>query len=73
VKTAYDVEDILVNWDAEWESRKANFMEYLFELYKPADRTYTGLWQRFKDDLADFYRDYALSLPPSFGLDSCEQ
>lgn len=29
------------------EQQKADFMEHLFEVYKPSNNCYTGLWERF--------------------------
>jgi hypothetical protein len=44
------------------ENGKANFMDYLYELYdrdnaEPGLKgTYTGLWERFKNDTAQIMR-----------------
>ncbi len=53
----YDVDHILFHWDAFHENRKAEFMEELYQAYQPADHTFTGLWERFKEDLANLYRN----------------
>lgn len=37
----------LENWDAIAEQKKADFMEHMYQVYKPANKCYTGLWQRF--------------------------
>jgi hypothetical protein len=37
----------LFNWDVKKEQQKAAFMEHLFDVYKPSNNCYTGLWQRF--------------------------
>jgi hypothetical protein len=29
------------------EQQKADFMEHMFESYKPSNNCYTGLWERF--------------------------
>ena len=56
-------EDLLANWDANAEQDRADFLEWLYEFYKCTDGLYTGLYQRFIDDLADgllldLYNDY---------------
>lgn len=38
---------VLLAWDVQAEQRKADFLEYLYDLYKPEDHTYTGLYQDF--------------------------
>ena len=43
----YNQEEILLNWDVKREQRKADFMEHLFDVYKPSNNCYTGLWQKF--------------------------
>jgi hypothetical protein len=43
----YNQEEILLNWDVKKEQRKADFMEHLFDVYKPSNNCYTGLWERF--------------------------
>ena len=43
----YNQEEILLNWDVKKEQRKADFMEHLFDVYKPSNNCYTGLWQKF--------------------------
>ncbi len=55
-KYTYDVENVLLKWDVKAEQEKADFIEYLFELYNPPSRLYTGLWERFKEDLARSFR-----------------
>jgi hypothetical protein len=37
----------LRSWDVVQEQKKADFMEHLYQVYQPADHTYTGLWERF--------------------------
>jgi hypothetical protein len=37
----------LFNWDVKKEQQKADFMEHLFDVYRPSNNCYTGLWQRF--------------------------
>jgi hypothetical protein len=48
----FDWQRVLDNWDVEEEQKKADFIEFLYELYQPGDGLYTGLWQRFKEDIA---------------------
>lgn len=37
----------LFGWDVKKEQQKADFMEHLFDVYRPSNNCYTGLWQRF--------------------------
>jgi len=37
----------LQSWDAKKELQKADFMEHIYQVYRPTDHTYTGLWERF--------------------------
>jgi hypothetical protein len=37
----------LQSWDAKKELQKADFMEHIYQVYRPTDHTYTGLWGRF--------------------------
>jgi hypothetical protein len=41
----------MTNWisnlDAIEEQKKADFMEHVYQVYKPSNHCYTGLWQRF--------------------------
>jgi hypothetical protein len=37
----------LENWDVVAEQKKADFIEHIYQCYKPGDGCYTGLWQRF--------------------------
>lgn len=58
----FDLNKILLTWDYKNEQTKADYLEILFKIYEPADRTYTGLWQRFLKDigkivLEDFKED----------------
>lgn len=52
-----DTEGFLIDWDTQAEQRKADFMEWLYELYNPEDHTYTGLWEKYKEDIASYFRD----------------
>jgi hypothetical protein len=53
----FDWQGVLDNWDVKAEQRKADFMEFLYDMYEPENGLYTGLWQRFKDDIACGMRD----------------
>jgi hypothetical protein len=55
----FDLDQILLTWDYKNEQTKADFLEDLYKIYKPADKTYTGLWQRFLKDIGKiFVEDY---------------
>lgn len=56
LKHDYDIQDVLLNWDVPKEQEKADFIEFLFGIYNPPSRLYTGLWERFKEDLARSFR-----------------
>lgn len=56
-KHVYDIEDVLLTWDVVAEQRKANFMEFLYHKYKPENHCYTGLADRFKEELFVTFRD----------------
>lgn len=54
----FDYETILKNWDATKEQQKADFMEHLYQCYRPANCCYTGLWERFlHEEAGPFGRD----------------
>lgn len=55
---AFDLEQILTAWDVSWEQHKAEFLDELYEFYSPANYCYTGLFQRYQKDLAEFVRDF---------------
>jgi len=52
----FDLEDILANWDTQAEQRKADFLEALYDFYRPDNGLYTGLFQRFQRDLTSTAR-----------------
>lgn len=56
-KHIYDIENVLRTWDVPAEQRKADFLEFLYQHYKPANHCFTGLYERFKEDLAQVVRD----------------
>jgi hypothetical protein len=43
----FSYQEILDNWDVVREQQKADFQEHLYNVYKPSNHCYTGLWQRF--------------------------
>jgi hypothetical protein len=54
----YNQEEILRTWSVKKEQQKADFMEHLFDVYKPSNNYYTGLWQRFcMGEAGDYCRD----------------
>lgn len=53
----FDWQEVLDTWDVVAEQRKADFMEFLYDLYEPKNGLYTGLWQSFKEDIAQSMRD----------------
>jgi hypothetical protein len=53
----YNYDDVLLKWDARYEQGKADFLDFLYDLYKPEDHCYTGLYQRFASDLIESFRD----------------
>jgi hypothetical protein len=46
-KIDYSYETILRNWDVKKEQQKADFLEHIYQCYRPGNHCYTGLWQRF--------------------------
>jgi hypothetical protein len=53
MKADVDYTELLANWDVEAEQRRADFIDFLYWLYDRKDGLYTGLWQRFCQDLAE--------------------
>ena len=53
----FNLEEILANWSVDDEQSKADFLDALYEFYAPGNGCYTGLFQRYKSDLAEFGRD----------------
>lgn len=60
---AFDLEQILHSWNPFWEQAKADFMEEIYEFYSPDNRCYTGLYQQYQKDLAEFVRDHGRLSP----------
>jgi hypothetical protein len=54
-------QSVLNTWDVKQEQGKADFLEFLYDLYKPTDHTYTGIWQRFQKDYAESFRNCFIS------------
>lgn len=44
--------EYLKDWKRDDEQAKADFIEYLYRFYGRSDGLYTGLWDRFKTDVA---------------------
>jgi hypothetical protein len=44
--------EYLKDWKCDDEQAKADFIEYLYRYYERSDGLYTGLWDRFKADVA---------------------
>jgi hypothetical protein len=53
---SYDEKDVLSAWDIKAEDRKVAFLDKLYFFYEPASRTYSGLTQRFAQDVQDYFR-----------------
>jgi len=48
--------ELLANWSVEEEQSRADFLDFLYALYERTDGCYTGLWQRFCEDMTLFLR-----------------
>lgn len=44
--------EYLKEWSCDDEKAKADFIEYLYRFYGRSNGLYTGLWDRFKSDVA---------------------
>ena len=53
---SYDFEEILKNWNVDDEQSKADFLDALYQFYAPGNGLYTGLFQRFQQDITEFAR-----------------
>jgi hypothetical protein len=67
-----DQEQILLTWNYKDEQAKADFIELLYRIYKPESRTYTGLWQRFAQDISNIIREKICSDPKNFLVATCD-
>ena len=50
----FDPDEVLKNWDVAEQQRRAVFMEFLYSAYERDNSLFTGLWQEFKEDLAQY-------------------
>jgi hypothetical protein len=57
MKTDVDYSELLANWSVDAEQRRADFLDYLYNLYERNNGLYSGLWQEFSQDLADVVRN----------------
>ena len=57
MKTDVDYSELLANWSVDAEQRRADFLDYLYNLYERNNGLYSGLWQEFGQDLADVVRN----------------
>ena len=57
MKTDVDYSELLANWSVDAEQRRADFLDYLYNLYERNNGLYSGLWQEFCQDLADVVRN----------------
>jgi hypothetical protein len=37
----------LTSWDIEEQQKRSDFMEHLYQVYKPDNHHFTGLWKKF--------------------------
>lgn len=49
-------EGVLLAWDVAAEQRKVEFLDKLYFFYEPSTKTYSGITQRFLQDVHDYYR-----------------
>ena len=72
----FDYAEILRNWDVKAEQDKADFLDILYDFYKPANYCYTGLYQQFSQDLTESFKELILSgefkLKPAFTSDDSD-
>ena len=52
----FDYQTVLNNWSVDDEQSKTDFLDALYAFYAPGTGCYTGLFQRFQRDLAEFAR-----------------
>ena len=57
MKADVDYSELLANWSVDAEQRRADFLDYLYNLYERNNCLYSGLWQEFGQDLADVVRN----------------
>jgi hypothetical protein len=68
MKVDVDYSELLANWDVDAEQRRADFLDYLYNLYERNNGLYSGLWQQFCQDLAESARDSFDEDPEFLGL-----
>lgn len=51
-----DWQEVLNSWDTKEEDRKVEFLEMLYDFYGVTSGCYTGLFERFKNDITAFCR-----------------
>jgi hypothetical protein len=56
-----DYQQVLLNWDAKAEQDKADFLNILYDFYRPSNCCYTGLYQQFAADLLASFKALILS------------
>ena len=57
MKADVDYSELPANWSVDAEQRRADFLDYLYNLYERNNGLYSGLWQEFGQDLADVVRN----------------
>lgn len=51
-----DWQEVLNSWDVKAEDRKVEFLEKLYDYYGVTSGCYSGLFQRFQNDMVSFCR-----------------
>lgn len=51
-----DWQEVLNSWDVKAEDRKVEFLEKLYDYYGVTSGCYSGLFQRFQNDMISFCR-----------------
>jgi len=57
VATTDKYAELLANWSVTEEQNRADFLDFLYDLYERKNGLYTGLWQQFCNDMAVFLRN----------------
>jgi hypothetical protein len=57
VATTDKYAELLANWSVKEEQNRADFLDFLYDLYERKNGLYTGLWQQFCNDTAVFLRN----------------
>lgn len=45
--TLKNMSNNLEGWDVKEQQRRADFIQHIYDCYKPESKTFTGLWRRF--------------------------